>query len=582
LSANIRWDSVNGVISIFGLAGSDLAVVELIGSATLRATLNAVEAEQFPLSSVRRIDFFGGLGDDVFNNRTGAPSRAFGDGGNDRLYGGTSSNTLAGGAGHDWLFGGSGPDALYGGLGNDQIWGGAAADQLHGEDGDDALNGQAGDDFLWGLAGNDALQGEDGRDTLRGGDGADRLFGGGQADLLYGESGADLVHGDADNDIVYGGNHDDQVNGGPGDDWVYGDYGNDQLFGGQGHDVVEGFMGNDVLRGDDGNDILRGQADGDVIHGDGGNDQILGGDGDDQLFGWAGNDGISGGSGWDRLMGGAGNDSLAGDDGNDRLYGENDADVLSGGNGDDWLFGGAPFVVDLLYGHAGRDRFILERSDVASDASGVDAVLMFSAGNAAWNAVEIEVIDRGLQRLFGLTNNNSLLRDPLDRSGVELVKYTALAGGSISRNRLSSHTTNAGTTYTRTIEFADWNENEPRANDVIASTVVHEFAHNWDSAKEISAVRPAVQGIWSNFLARSGWTQSQPANLSLYYRSSDGAWWYLRSAEFARDYGRANPFEDWATVWERYAFPTAQPMGTNLQAKVSTLTALLADLAKLS
>ena len=33
-------------------------------------------------------------------------------------------------------------------------------------------------------------------------------------------------------------------------------------------------------------------------------------------------------------------------------------------------------------------------------------------------------------------------------------------------------------------------------------------------------------------------------------QSLDGQWWYHQDAEFAYDYGRTNPFEDWSTIFE--------------------------------
>ncbi len=546
LSANIRLDPATGVVSIIGSPLSDQVSVDIVASTTVRVTLNTTEIEQFPLAQVTRVDFLGRAGDDLFFNRTSIPSHAFGEEGNDKLTGGYSINVLSGGAGNDSLVGRNAADLVYGGVGDDQIFGGPGVDRLYGDDGDDVINGQEGGDFLYGLSGNDTL------------------------------------HGEAGNDVIYGGNNNDVLFGGVGDDKVYGDYGDDQLFGGDGDDVLEGFLGADILRGEDGNDILRGQDDPDIISGDKGDDQLFGGDGDDELFGWAGNDAIYGGAGADFIRGGAGNDSLSGDDGNDRLYGESDIDRLFGGNGDDRIFGGGVSVPDTLYGNAGRDRFLFEGSDVIADLNGDDAKLIFSPGNSNWTAAEVEIFDQGFQVLYELTRNNLLLRDTLDPTGIKFVKYTSIAGGSLSINSLNTRTTSAGSTYSRTIQVADWNEYDPRFNQMLINTVVHEVGHNWDSILESGTAAPGTQGLWTQFLSRSGWTQTQPANLALYNRSADGKWWYLKTAEFARDYGRFNPYEDWSSVWERNSFPSIQPAGANLNAKLTTIRALFLNLASRS
>ncbi len=546
LSGNIKLDPTTGVVSIFGSALGDQAFVDIVAPVTVRVVLNTTEVEQFPVAQVARVDFFGRAGDDVFLNRTSIPTHAFGDEGNDNLTGGYSINVLSGGAGNDSLVGRSAADLAYGGVGNDQIWGGPGMDRLYGDDGDDVINGQDGDDFLYGLSGYDTLNGELG------------------------------------NDVMYGGNSNDTLIGGPGNDKVYGDYGDDQLSGSAGNDILEGFLGADILHGGDGNDVLRGQGDADKISGDNGDDQLLGGDGDDELFGWAGNDAIYGGAGADLIRGGAGNDSLSGDDGNDRLYGESDSDRIFGGNGDDRILGGGVSVPDTLYGNAGRDRFLVEGPDIITDLNGVDAKLIFGPGNANWTAAEIEVLDEGFQKLYELTRNNVLLRDTLDKTGIKFVKYSSIAGGSLSINSLNTRTTSAGTTFTRTVKVADWNEYDPRFNQMIINTVVHEIGHNWDSISEMGTAAPGTQSLWAQFLSRSGWTQTQPTNLALYNRSTDGRWWYLKSVEFARDYGRQNPFEDWSTVWERYVFQPRQPAGANLNAKLTTVDALFVNLANRS
>ena len=131
-------------------------------------------------------------------------------------------------------------------------------------------------------------------------------------------------------------------------------------------------------------------------------------------------------------------------------------------------------------------------------------------------------------------------------------------------------------------DVRDWNEKDPTYNGFLISTIVHEVGHNWDSTTEIGTAAPALQSVWTAFLKLSGWTATQPSNLTLYNRSTDGHWWYLKTAEFARSYGRANPCEDWSTVWERYAFPQNQAAGRILLQKFANVRSLYSGLAKLA
>jgi hypothetical protein len=71
-----------------------------------RATGVLRDRQVFDQVNVRRVDYHGGDGDDVFENRTFLDSTAYGDGGNDTLIGGGGQDTLYGGQGNDVLDGG--------------------------------------------------------------------------------------------------------------------------------------------------------------------------------------------------------------------------------------------------------------------------------------------------------------------------------------------------------------------------------------------------------------------------------------------------------------------------------------------
>jgi hypothetical protein len=172
----------------------------------------------YAASSVSRVDFIGGAGNDRFVNMIPTMNtRAWGQGGN------------------DYLEGYNGVDEFYGGENNDT---------------------------LVGYGGNDILRGGNGNDVIRGDSGID---------YLYGEAGNDHLEGGSEGDVMWGGNNDDRLLGGSGDDQLVGDTGNDQLNGQAGFDKLWGMAGNDVLISIDGgyNEYVEGGADSDILWVDG-------------------------------------------------------------------------------------------------------------------------------------------------------------------------------------------------------------------------------------------------------------------------------------------------------------------------
>jgi Ca2+-binding RTX toxin-like protein len=158
-------------------------------SLTDRQTNQLLDQAAIPAGVVKHVVFFGGGGDDVFNDPASVQATAYGDAGNDTLNGGNANDTL---------FGGDGYDTLYGNGGNDYLNGGNQDDYLNGGDGNDTLAGESG---------NDQMRGGDGDDTLHGGDGFDSLSGDFGSDVLYGDAGNDYLNGgwDGSNDLLYGG-----------------------------------------------------------------------------------------------------------------------------------------------------------------------------------------------------------------------------------------------------------------------------------------------------------------------------------------------------------------------------------------
>ena len=368
-----------------------------------------------------------------------------------------------------------------------------------------------------------------------------------------------------------------------GDDYLEGYDGADQLDGGSGNDELVGFGGNDVLNGGSGNDILRGM---------GGHDQLNGGEGNDTL---------SGGIGDDTLRGHGGNDRLDGDDGNDSLYGGTGVDQLFGGYGDDGLFGGVG-ENDRLTGGAGEDRFLVNSQvvrerywasdwdrirghrsyrdvtqveDSVTDRTSGDSVThfrnlgqstinlngfgntTFAAGN--WTDANIETIDEALRNLHQMTGNTRLLKTAsggdlvFQRAGNQLSGSASIGGWNSSNGEIAF--TNRGMNSTSGARL----------------TTYHEIAHNWDEAHENSRI-PGFQQL-------SGWRRGGGPGLT---QGGDGSnWHYLTGSAFARDYGRFNPLEDFATTWESYfdrRFHNNEYRLTHVAAKHAVLDSFFASL----
>jgi hypothetical protein len=361
-------------------------------------------------------------------------------------------------------------------------------------------NGGSGDDFLVGGSGNDELNGEGGVDRLFGLGGNDILDGGAAGDYLYGGAGDDHLIGVGGNDFLYGHDGDDLLQGGIGADRLYGNGGNDAVYGG---------TGNDQLYGGDGADFLEGSFDNDLLYGEGGNDQLSGSGGDDQLYG---------GSGRDALLGWTGNDLLVGGNGPDR------------------------YLRTPNLTNNGLDITSFSSIDVAfhfSNGTHTQVSLggeSFTVNGGSWTLGEIWSADQALGVMVERTGSNGLLKRQ-DGDPIHLYRYGAMYDSS----------------FQPTTQFSAWNSNNGNialAGSAFASdaglrrTIYHEIGHNWDNEGP----------SWSTFLVLSGW--SNPINAiafpSQFDMSLDGAWAYKAGTEFAREYGKTNPYEDFATCFEQY------------------------------
>ena len=140
-ASTVAVSLANGVLTIQGTDHADVVSVSKSGTQLSVAVTsdgpNAVY--NFALKDVSQIQFFGGDGNDIFNNSTSINTYADGGAGDDSVYTGAGDDTLIGGDGNDVLSGGAGNDVLDGGAGNDALIGGHGQNTLTGGTGADVF-----------------------------------------------------------------------------------------------------------------------------------------------------------------------------------------------------------------------------------------------------------------------------------------------------------------------------------------------------------------------------------------------------------------------------------------------------------
>ena len=205
LAVSVSLDAAGG-LSIIGDGNANLVTVsQQSAGQMIEVDVDGQNQYQFDSSTVNRLFFHGGNGDDLFDNQTDLPADARGHSGNDTLLSGMGDDLLVGGPGADTLSVKGGANQLTGGDGDDQINGGSGYDYVLGGYGDDTIHGGKGNDLLRGGWGNDTIFGDLGDDVIHGYTGAD---------VIYGLAGNDKLYGQADSDLIYGGTGDDIVRGG--------------------------------------------------------------------------------------------------------------------------------------------------------------------------------------------------------------------------------------------------------------------------------------------------------------------------------------------------------------------------------
>ncbi|MCA9129993.1 MAG: hypothetical protein KDB22_23055 [Planctomycetales bacterium] len=580
---------------------------------------------------------FGGDGNDTITGG-GAWDTIWGESGNDAIYGNDGDDALYGGSGKDNLWGGNGGDYLEGGDEADNLWGDAGDDWLYGNLGNDTLRGGSGNDYLDGDLGNDKLYGDAGddeliggtfayikgasdNDFLQGGPGADRLvdvYGTDTLDYSEGNVGVtiDLAartasRGNAEGDVIEGAY--ENLNGSKAGDSLKGTGANNRISGSGGNDFIYGYGGADILYGGPGSDSIWGGSGGDTIEGGDDNDFLYGNDGDDTIVGayinnpWeTGNadDWMEGGNGSDWMFGGIGNDTmygaepgnvtyvdgfniLNGEIGNDRLFSGTGMNQLIGGDGDDGLV--AYGQSSELIGGRDQDRFVLYAGsfNVVDDKSSEDVAIyltdalavnnqrldgfgtqQFSFTAGMWTQSEIQRLDGAFNSMHQATGNTRLLKKS-DGSEITISRIGAKTQGTAVIGAWNNGDSN---TITLT--------NNGAANtNTLLSTIYHEFGHNWDEGTENAFIVGA-----GGFLSLSEWIEADDRPTT-HHTGSTGigdTWWHSIYANFARSYGRLNPFEDYATTWETYfmdKFHGTTLNNTVVASKYANLDRLFAALA---
>ena len=268
----------NGVLTARGTAGDDdFTFYQVAGEVYLTDRLiqdGGRQTNYILASRIRRIDVFGGAGNDTVHFRQGPYDGNFnwddfrlpvyidGGAGDDNLTGALGDDTIHGGAGNDTIYGVAGVDTIYGGTGNDRIWAESPdfvtyhGNLVYAGPGDDYVRGGDANDTVDGGTGNDTLSGSGGDDALYGGDGNDDLYGSADADTLSGGDGNDYLSGSTGPDSLVGGRGNDYLSGSDGADHLDGGTGRDELYGGSDPDTLVTVVGEDFANPGAGNDRL--------------------------------------------------------------------------------------------------------------------------------------------------------------------------------------------------------------------------------------------------------------------------------------------------------------------------------------
>ncbi len=211
-----------------------------------------------------------------------------------------------------------------------------------------------------------------------------------------------------------------------------------------------------------------------------------------------------------------------------------------------------------MTGGSGQDRFLdwtgnlLALGETRTDVTGADAVVFFrndgqqlaalgsgfglvtfSAGT--WTDAQVESVDKGLFTLQKETNNTRLLKTD---GGGSLTFHKAGTPDDSAADGVLGWNAGGGTITITSAAGSGFD---------LRGTAIHEVGHNWDTESP----------FYQQWLSLSGWEGNIPGLHDVFppagkVKSSDGGWWHNANAQFARDYGKTNPMEDWSTSWEAF------------------------------
>lgn len=292
----------------------------------------------------------------------------------------------------------------------------------------------------------------------------------------------------------------------------------------------------------------------DYLSGGSGADHLLGGWGEDKLLGNNGDDLLEGGGNTDWLYGGNHNDTLYGDDGDDWLYGQGHNDGLFGGNGRDRMYAGSGFdrvlrdegVSDYVYNTSADDAIIWFKSGSQTSRTNEDGVFQTFNGKS-WGQSEIKAVDEALALLQETTGNTRLLKD-----------YT---GSAVTFFRVGTpNTGNSAEGWSNHMGQITITDSAFDPDMPLTQTVVHEIGHNWDWEAANNTIDDfrALSGWTDNNILTSTWIRGGGRSITINPNLNTGrdttdTWWYDPAAtNFVREYGRTDPYEDFATSFAAY------------------------------
>jgi hypothetical protein len=189
-------------------------------------------------------------------------------------------------------------------------------------------------------------------------------------------------------------------------------------------------------------------------------------------------------------------------------------------------------------GGDGADRYLVPKAaPYTPKGNSEDATVFFKNGDKPWSDTAVWAVDLGLRLLVHETGNARLLKGADGSTPITFVRRKAIPSDAGNPTIVFGQNLGDSRIVLANAAF--------KTKAFTALVAIHEVAHNWPGES-------GGQG-WKDL---SGWYRlgephTEPEEN---YTPVGKGWFYLtaRSADFVHSYGRTNPDEDWATVWESY------------------------------